>query len=171
MESVFQEAVKHVGSSQGSAGNETLLQVRSDSVVPSLISTQAFVHCLQVYALYKIATVYNRPEGARPGMFDLKGKAKWSAWDRLGSEEGMNSDVAKRRYIQLAEEKFGFRIGPELQGLTTEPPQLSSSTRAGQPPKPKPERMVGVSMLASDFVDEASVDAAWLLTLVIAQRF
>ncbi|GAA5966562.1 hypothetical protein JCM8115_006869 [Rhodotorula mucilaginosa] len=133
MESVFQDAVKHVGSSQGSAGNETLLQV---------------------YALYKIATVSNRPEGARPGMFDLKGKAKWSAWDRLGSEEGMNSDEAKRRYIQLAEERFGFRFGPEPQGLTTEPPQLSSSMRAGQPPKPKPERMVGVSMLASDFIDE-----------------
>ena len=163
MESVFQDAVKHVGSSQGSAGNETLLQVGPDFVEPSLISTQTPPLVWQVYALYKIATVSNRPEGARPGMFDLKGKAKWSAWDRLGSEEGMNSDEAKRRYIQLAEERFGFRFGPEPQGLTTEPSQLSSDVRASQPPKPKPEHMVGVSLLASDFVDEASVNTARLL--------
>lgn len=163
MEAVFQDAVKHVGSSQGSSGNETLLQVRPDSVGPSSDFHSTRLSISQVYALYKIATVSNRPEGARPGMFDLKGKAKWSAWDRVGSEEGMNSEEAKRRYIQLAEERFGFRSGPEPEGLTTEPPQLSSEMRAGQPPRPKPERMVGVSMLASDFVDEASVDAAPLL--------
>ena len=34
---------------------------------------------------------------ARPGMFDLKGKAKWDAWDKV---KGKSADEAMAAYIQ-----------------------------------------------------------------------
>jgi diazepam-binding inhibitor (GABA receptor modulating acyl-CoA-binding protein) len=43
----------------------------------------------------------------RPGMFDLKGKAKWDSWK---SFDGVSTDEAKQRYIALYEElsaKYG----------------------------------------------------------------
>ncbi|CAG2117208.1 unnamed protein product [Medioppia subpectinata] len=53
---------------------------------------------LEVYALYKQAT-----EGdcntTRPGMLDLKGKAKWDAWN---SKKGMSKDEAKSAYVTRA---------------------------------------------------------------------
>jgi len=53
---------------------------------------------LEVYALFKQAT-----EGDcntdRPGLFDLKGKAKWDAWN---GKKGMSKDEAKRNYVARA---------------------------------------------------------------------
>nr|XP_033342462.1 acyl-CoA-binding protein-like [Megalopta genalis] len=54
---------------------------------------------LELYAFFKQAT-----EGdintARPGMLDLKGKAKWDTWK---TKEGMSKDSAKEAYIKLVE--------------------------------------------------------------------
>ena len=52
---------------------------------------------LEVYSLYKQAIVgdCNIP---RPGMFDLKGKAKWEAWD---GRRRMDKEDAKKAYIKL----------------------------------------------------------------------
>lgn len=36
---------------------------------------------------------------ARPGLFDLKGKAKWDAWE---SKKGMAKEEAKTNYIGRA---------------------------------------------------------------------
>ncbi|PRD35408.1 UNVERIFIED_CONTAM: acbp-1 [Trichonephila clavipes] len=52
------------------------------------------------YALifnYKISFMY----AARPGMFDLKGKAKWDAWN---GKKSMDQNEAKEAYIT----KFPF---------------------------------------------------------------
>lgn len=50
---------------------------------------------LQIYALYKQST-----EGdvntSRPGLLDLKGKAKWDAWNE---RKGMSQEEAKRAYV------------------------------------------------------------------------
>lgn len=54
---------------------------------------------LDLYGYFKQVTVgdINTP---RPGMFDLKGKAKWDAWE---SRKGMAKNEAERAYIQLVE--------------------------------------------------------------------
>ena len=57
----------------------------------------------EFYGFYKQATVGD-VNTERPGMFDLKGKAKWDAWK---SKEGMSSDDAKAAYVALVQEK-GF---------------------------------------------------------------
>ncbi|KAK9458230.1 acyl-CoA-binding protein [Dipodascopsis uninucleata] len=55
---------------------------------------------LNLYGLYKQATVgdNNTP---KPGVFDLKGKYKWNAWDKL---KGKPQEEAEQEYIKYAEE-------------------------------------------------------------------
>jgi len=55
---------------------------------------------LKVYGLYKQATVGDCNTD-RPGMFDMKGKAKWDAWNAL---KGVSQDKAKEDYVALANE-------------------------------------------------------------------
>lgn len=38
---------------------------------------------------------------ARPGLFDLKGKAKWDSWN---SKKGVDSEAAKQLYVTKVEE-------------------------------------------------------------------
>lgn len=52
---------------------------------------------LDLYALYKQATVGNAT-GDRPGMLDLKGRAKYDAWAK---KKGMTKDAAMQAYIDL----------------------------------------------------------------------
>ncbi|XP_053684858.1 acyl-CoA-binding protein homolog [Sabethes cyaneus] len=55
---------------------------------------------LELYALFKQATVGDNNTD-KPGLLDLKGKAKWQAWlDRKGTSQ----DAAKEAYIKLVEE-------------------------------------------------------------------
>ncbi|XP_060816418.1 acyl-CoA-binding protein homolog [Bombus pascuorum] len=54
---------------------------------------------LELYALFKQATVGNI-NTTRPGMLDLKGKAKWDAWK---SKEGTSQNDAKEAYIKLVD--------------------------------------------------------------------
>uniref|UniRef100_A0A0N5AS99 ACB domain-containing protein n=1 Tax=Syphacia muris TaxID=451379 RepID=A0A0N5AS99_9BILA len=63
----------------------------------------AFLKC---YGLYKQATTgdINIP---KPGMTDVKAKAKYSAWEK---NKGMSKDQATKEYIKFAEEliqKYG----------------------------------------------------------------
>jgi len=37
---------------------------------------------------------------ARPGMFDMKGKAKWDAWS---ANKGKSQEAAKEEYVTLAD--------------------------------------------------------------------
>lgn len=54
---------------------------------------------LELYALYKQATVGD-VAGARPGMFDLKARAKHDAWARLA---GTARATAAERYVALVD--------------------------------------------------------------------
>ena len=58
---------------------------------------------LEFYGLFKQATVGD-VNTERPGMLDMKGKAKWDAWK---AKEGMSQDDAKAAYIAKVQEK-GF---------------------------------------------------------------
>ncbi|XP_041057451.1 acyl-CoA-binding protein [Carcharodon carcharias] len=62
---------------------------------------------LLIYSLYKQATVGD-VNTDRPGMFDLKGKAKWDAWnERKGTskEEAMKMYISK---VQELKDKYGM---------------------------------------------------------------
>ena len=52
---------------------------------------------LEMYALYKQGTVGD-VSGARPGMLDLKGRAKYDAWTK---QKGKSKDAAMEAYIAL----------------------------------------------------------------------
>ena len=54
---------------------------------------------LNLYALYKQGTVGD-VNGKRPGMLDVKGRAKYDAW---ASKKGMSQDDAKSSYVSLVE--------------------------------------------------------------------
>nr|CAD7434535.1 unnamed protein product [Timema monikensis] len=54
---------------------------------------------LELYSLFKQATVGDN-ETPKPGLLDLKGKAKWEAWT---GKKGMSQDAAKEAYISKAE--------------------------------------------------------------------
>lgn len=53
---------------------------------------------LKMYALYKQVNVGDC-NTKRPGMFDLRGRAKWDAWKAL---KGMDEETASAKYISLA---------------------------------------------------------------------
>ncbi|XP_033607126.1 acyl-CoA-binding protein homolog isoform X1 [Cryptotermes secundus] len=54
---------------------------------------------LELYALFKQATVGDN-DTAKPGMLDLKGKAKWEAWN---GKKGVSKEAAMEAYIELVE--------------------------------------------------------------------
>jgi diazepam-binding inhibitor (GABA receptor modulating acyl-CoA-binding protein) len=53
---------------------------------------------LDLYGLYKQASAGDA-SGARPGLMDVKGRAKFDAWSR---RRGMSRDDAMRAYIAAA---------------------------------------------------------------------
>merc|ERR1712135_162141 len=68
---------------------------------------------LQLYALFKQASVGDC-NTTRPGMLDLKGKAKWDAWN---AKKGMAKDAAEAEYIELVEKlkaTYGTNISKAL---------------------------------------------------------
>jgi len=71
--------------------------------VKNLVSQPSNEEMLEVYALFKQATVGDC-NTTRPGMLDLKGKAKWDAWD---AKKGMAKDAAEAEYIELVEKLKG----------------------------------------------------------------
>ena len=61
---------------------------------------------LKLYALYKQGSTGD-VTGKRPGMLDLKGRAKYDAWD---SVKGTSTEDAKQQYVDLVEslkKKYG----------------------------------------------------------------
>ncbi|BFZ63715.1 acyl-CoA-binding protein (ACBP)/diazepam binding inhibitor (DBI)/endozepine (EP) [Saitoella coloradoensis] len=55
---------------------------------------------LSLYGLFKQATIGDNNTD-KPGMFDLKGKYKWEAWNKL---KGTSQEDAEKQYIALVEE-------------------------------------------------------------------
>ncbi|KAL2024550.1 hypothetical protein VTK56DRAFT_7593 [Thermocarpiscus australiensis] len=58
---------------------------------------------LEIYALYKIGTGENFEQARKPGMFDLKGKAKYNAWQKA-VDEGLTVEQAQEKYVAKIEE-------------------------------------------------------------------
>jgi acyl-CoA-binding protein len=54
---------------------------------------------LELYSLYKQATDGD-VQGKRPGMLDLKGRAKFDAW---AGRKGLAKDAAMQQYVALVE--------------------------------------------------------------------
>lgn len=54
---------------------------------------------LKLYALYKQGTAGD-VSGKRPGMLDVKGRAKYDAW---AAKKGMSQDEAQSSYVSLVE--------------------------------------------------------------------
>lgn len=54
---------------------------------------------LELYSLFKQATDGD-VQGKRPGMLDLKGRAKYDAW---AGRKGLGKDAAMQQYVQLVE--------------------------------------------------------------------
>ncbi|GFN86063.1 enoyl-coa delta isomerase 2, mitochondrial [Plakobranchus ocellatus] len=81
---------------------------------------------LKIYGLFKQAT-QGKCNAPKPGMMDLVGKAKWSAWNSLGD---MSQDEAQLAYIslvdslagqeeaELADQKANQGPGEQYEGMT-----------------------------------------------------
>jgi acyl-CoA-binding protein len=65
--------------------------------VEKLESRPSTEELLQLYGLYKQATEGD-VSGSRPGMLDLKGRAKYDAWAR---KKGTSKDDAMKAYVAL----------------------------------------------------------------------
>jgi acyl-CoA-binding protein len=71
--------------------------------VKKLASTPSNDDLLQLYAFYKQATAGD-VSGSRPGMLDLKGRAKFDAW---AGKKGMTKDAAMEKYVALVDRLAG----------------------------------------------------------------
>lgn len=58
---------------------------------------------LELYALYKQATSGD-VSGSRPGMLDMKGRAKYDAWSK---KKGTSKDDAMTSYVALVDRLTG----------------------------------------------------------------
>lgn len=67
--------------------------------VKSLPSRPTNDELLSLYSLYKQATEGD-VKGSRPGLLDLKGRAKYDAWAK---KKGTPTDAAMKQYTQLVE--------------------------------------------------------------------
>ncbi|KAI5635461.1 acyl coA binding protein domain-containing protein [Phthorimaea operculella] len=54
---------------------------------------------LEIYALFKQATVGDADPANKPGMLDLKGKAKYNAWE---AKKGTSKEAAMEAYVAKA---------------------------------------------------------------------
>ncbi len=64
--------------------------------LPSAPSTDDL---LELYALYKQSTAGD-VSGSRPGMLDMKGRAKFDAWAK---KKGLGKDAAMNAYVALVD--------------------------------------------------------------------
>ena len=71
--------------------------------VKTLASTPSTDKLLELYALYKQASMGDA-SGKRPGMLDLKGRAKYDAW---AERKGMSKDAAMQAYVSLVDRLLG----------------------------------------------------------------
>lgn len=71
--------------------------------VKKLSSTPSNDELLQLYAFYKQATAGD-VSGSRPGMLDLKGRAKYDAWS---GKKGMKKEDAMEKYVALVDRLAG----------------------------------------------------------------
>ncbi len=71
--------------------------------VKTLSSPPSTDTLLELYALYKQGTLGD-VQGKRPGMLDLKGRAKYDAWEK---RRGTSKDAAMEAYAALVDRLVG----------------------------------------------------------------
>lgn len=71
--------------------------------VKTLAAAPSTDHLLALYALYKQATTGDAL-GKRPGMLDLKGRAKFDAW---AGKKGLGKEAAMEAYAALVDKLVG----------------------------------------------------------------
>lgn len=79
----------------------------AQSRVKQLAKTPTSEELLQLYALFKQGT-QGDVTGARPGMMDFKGRAKFDAW---AAKKGMSREAAAQAYVELVDrlaERYGL---------------------------------------------------------------
>ncbi|EMR69322.1 putative acyl binding protein [Eutypa lata UCREL1] len=99
------------------ASNEAFQKAADDS--KKLTSKPDNEDLLTLYGLYKVANGEDFSKAPAPGMFDLKGKAKYNAWKKL-AEEGITAEQAQERYIAKVEElkgKYGYDANKEPEAV------------------------------------------------------
>lgn len=112
---------------------------------------------LQLYALFKQAT-QGANKSAKPGMFDIVGKAKWQAWTDLG---GMSQVDAEKQYIALCARLGapGVSGGGNASASPTAAGAAGSSASAGAQPATATSADVG------DHIQKSRAGAVLTLTL------
>jgi diazepam-binding inhibitor (GABA receptor modulating acyl-CoA-binding protein) len=73
--------------------------------VKTLTSAPSNADLLELYALFKQASAGD-VSGSRPGMFDLKGRAKFDAWT---SKKGLSNDASMTQYVALVDRLLAQR--------------------------------------------------------------
>ncbi|XP_034840311.1 acyl-CoA-binding protein homolog isoform X1 [Maniola hyperantus] len=68
--------------------------------VKNLKTVPSDADLLELYAYFKQATVGDADPANKPGMFDLRGKAKFEAWS---AKKGMSKEDAQKAYIAKVE--------------------------------------------------------------------
>jgi diazepam-binding inhibitor (GABA receptor modulating acyl-CoA-binding protein) len=68
--------------------------------VKALRSTPNPGELLELYALFKQGT-QGDVSGSRPGMLDIKGRAKFDAWEK---KKGLSAEAAQSAYVKLVAE-------------------------------------------------------------------
>jgi diazepam-binding inhibitor (GABA receptor modulating acyl-CoA-binding protein) len=71
--------------------------------VKSLTQTPSTPELLELYALYKQGSSGD-VDGKRPGMLDIKGRAKWDAWS---GNKGLGREQAMEAYVALVDRLVG----------------------------------------------------------------
>ncbi|KAI9795144.1 MAG: hypothetical protein M1816_000166 [Peltula sp. TS41687] len=105
----FQKAVEESRQLKAKPTNDELLQTanRLHFILP------------QLYGLFKQATQDPPIEKAdKPGAFDLKGKAKKHAWQKL-VDDGVTPEQAQTKYVELVEKlkgAYGYGVDAEGEG-------------------------------------------------------
>ncbi|KAG1757674.1 hypothetical protein EDB19DRAFT_55856 [Suillus lakei] len=79
------------------------------SSAPSLSKVSTTIK-LELYGLFKYLKVAPKPQGSRPYIFDMTGRAKWDAWKAASDAYENNSHVAAQRYRAIAQE-LGWKPG------------------------------------------------------------
>ncbi|KAL1737061.1 acyl CoA binding protein-domain-containing protein [Schizophyllum commune] len=94
------------------------------SNAPSLAKVSTAVK-LELYGLFKCATVGAVPTTSRPSLFDMTGRAKWDAWVEWGKKYP-TTEVAEARYIERAKELGWDGSTPKAKQA---PPQKSEKAK------------------------------------------
>lgn len=84
---------------------------------------------LEIYGLFKRVTVGPTPNGSKPGLFDMKGKAKWGAWENAGKHYQRPGD-AESKYIAIAKDLGWNELQPN--SIPAPPPTRAKPSGEGE---------------------------------------